>query len=63
MATLRYPDGILPIDSATFLLPQDVNQNIDHTLTVGFEHWRIYGALLDDMPLERQESAAIQLTT
>jgi len=63
MAALRYPDGIHPIDSATFLLPRDVNQDVDHTLTVGFEHWHIYGALLDDMALARQDVAPIQLAT
>jgi hypothetical protein len=56
IVALGYPDGSRPIHRATFLLPLGVNQDTDHTITVGFERGHIHGALLDDMPLARHDS-------
>src|SRR5262245_23521377 len=56
VAVLGHADGSRPVDGATFLLPTDVNQNIDHTLNVEFAHWHIFGASLDGIPLARQDS-------
>src|SRR5262245_55145031 len=56
IVALGYPDGSRPIDRATFLLPLGVNQDSDHTITVGFERGHIFAALLDDTPLARHDS-------
>jgi hypothetical protein len=56
IVALGYPDGSRPIHRATFLMPVGVNQDTDHSITVGFERGRISRALLDDMPLTRHDS-------
>src|SRR5262245_58586837 len=60
---LEYPDGSRPIDRAIFLLPLGVNQDTEHTITVGFERGHISGALVDDTPSAQHDSLQSALTT